>query len=528
MVTYVAKVGAWEAAVAAVAAKESSTTPSCSSPLMGADGGRRRSLIEEELRSPLGRSVDGVDGGDEPWERMCSVETRSDGSCAHCAGVAAGESPARRPSRLEDASTQTEDEELVLGEDSGGTGDAKLRFRKLRGVLHKTMSKLVVERDDTLPNPPPCPFAQSACSVLRSGASPHPKGCSCHPLTKRESFAAAVAAAQVSRLISELGEARRQAAETAESIEKFLQDEMERTAAAAELLAAAERERSVAEERLAEALLRGKAVEEIAALRAREVEERAATLVLRVAELEQRAEAEKAKDARLLIESRSRAIEAGAVADAVEAATARAQAAERRNEELVARIELMEREAVERQLDDNYVQAVAAERAKALEKDKADLEGRLADALRQAATAEASTGRIRELERRLVELHSRAEAAERAQSQVSTAVVSPQQEASGAFPGLDEALRDARQRIRIFEVERTSTALLLEDLSRRYDETAAALASSCSELARTQALLRCEQRLAEQLRFEYQTNASTAVLFVVVPCSSPRTFETCC
>ncbi len=236
-------------------------------------------------------------------------------------------------------------------------------------------------------------------------------------------------------------------------------------------------------------------------MRAQEAEARADDLEARIAELEAKAAFRHAEDARLHCDAAARALAAEAAAIA---SSDRAREAERRAGELAARVETLEREAVERQLDDNYVQAVSAERTKALEREKAVLEARLESALSQTAAAEATAasaeGRGRELERRCADLERRAEAAERAQSQGSTAVVSPQQEANGAWSRNDEQLRDALQRIRIYEVERASSALLLEDLSRRYDEAASALSSGCAELGRTQALLRCEQRIAEQLR----------------------------
>ena len=61
MVTYVAKVGAWEAALAAMALK--ATAPTCDSPMAGAT----RGLVDPEGLSPvspLARTLDSSGGGD--------------------------------------------------------------------------------------------------------------------------------------------------------------------------------------------------------------------------------------------------------------------------------------------------------------------------------------------------------------------------------------------------------------------------------------------------------------------------------
>ena len=523
MVTYVAKVGAWEAAVASMAAKDGSATPSCASPIAAANPSRRRSVPDDiGLKSPLGHSFDACDsesagdGAIEPWDRTQSGVAMSDGGGAHSTGGGV-DSPARRPARLEDASTQTEDDDSQwLGDVCCGGGvDAKFRFRERRSILHKSMSNL--EHKGILPPARPTrnsePFTQSARAVL-TGAhdlqtfrDTRPGAALLSSATGEEQVSLIFSfGAEVARLVADVVEAQRQAEEAAAWVGGLFCEDQTRRAIADEALAKAEWRRSEAEQRLAGALQRAEEAESRAA-QLEEADARALLLTARVSELERKEEEATAAVTAALkpkLEDVSMTKALQAAEEKAAASAERANAAERRCEELMVRVDVLEREAVERQLDDNYVQAVAAERAKVLEKDKADLEVRLADALCRAATAEAQVGtgntRVRDLERRCVELLARAEAAERAQSQGSTVVVSPQQEACGGWSGQDEALRDALQRIRIFEVERTSAALLLEDLSRRCDEAAAALASSCSELARTQALLRCEQRLSEQLR----------------------------
>ena len=514
--TYVAKVGAWEAALAALALKDT-----CDSPIAGAGVAVTRCLADVDGPSPvspLARALDGSSGGDAtgvaPLE--CALSLLDDGGCGHCGG--GDGSPARRPARLEDSSTQTDSEgaDEVDGK-PGLVAGQKLRFRERRSLLHKSMSNL--QQRGVLAGPSRSQqsgaFSQSALAVLMGSVAP----------CEAQEAAGWVVMGDLMRLVAEVAEARREAAEAAAWVEGVGRANSDRRASAEAALGAAEKRLLDLDVRLVDALRRADAAEAqetATAARMREAEARADDMTARVAGLEGQSVARRADDDRRYGDAGARALAAEAAAAA---SAACAREAERRARELAARVDALEREAVERQLDDNYVQAVSAERAKALERDKADLEARLETAISQAATAEAAAaaagGRGRELERRCAELVVRAEAAERAQSQGSTAVVSPQQEASGAWSRNDEQLRDALQRIRIYEVERASAALLLGDLSRRYDEAAAALSSGCAELARTQALLRCEQRIAEQLRCDPTLARTLHPFSCISPCSSP-------
>jgi colicin import membrane protein len=491
MVTYMAKVGAWEAALAAMTLKD--TARACESPIGSAV---TRSLADPEGLlpvSPLARTVDcsggGGSGGIAPLERAL------DGSGdAHCGG--GDDSPARRPARLEDAGSQTDsDWASEMDGEPGLEAAQKLRFRERRGLLHKSMSNLQQrgELAGLSRSQQQGAFSQSALAVLTCPATP------CE--IDEAGWVGAVVKRDLVRLVAELADARREAAKAVAWMDGAGLADSDRRAAAEAALGKADESLRDSNFRLADALRRADAAgaQEVAArVRAREAEARADYMAARVAGLEA---ARWADDDQRHVDAGARALAAKATAAALAAG---AREAGRRTGELVARVDALEREAVERQLDDNYVQAVSAERAKGLERDKTDLEARLGSALAQATTAEAAAaaadGRVRELERRCAELVGRAEAAERAQSQGSTAVVSPQQEASGAWSQNDEQLGNALHHIRIYEVERVSAALLLEDLSSRYDEAAAALTSGSAELERTQAVLRCEQRISEQLR----------------------------
>jgi predicted nuclease with TOPRIM domain len=581
MVTYLAKIGEWEAALASASQKEALATPVCASPVAG---GNAVGCIGEEEE----------DHDDETdltaWDKLFSSEkfhelmrrNSADGSDCPMSPLLGR---MKRNSIVEglggmwrSIGTQTEEEYSAK--------DAKLRFRERRSILNKSMSSLetrgYVHKSGELLSKSaraammanftfstghdksglaPCTCGDAKASLGADGRCgvclgfPSDRDDGIEPASK---CVCASLEPQLRSLATNIAKLRAQAAQTAAG----LAEEMEGEAATASArLGEAEAARREAEARIfAGEKLSAEMRERLAssAAQTEELRRRNTELSHDIRELQERQESRQAEEtsgtaaaraqaaqikelaqrnaeldrtvrdletqaARQAVEASSRAAtsQADEMAEKLASSTAQIQELRRRNAELdqanydlQSKLEDLERESsirsqdlshsIQRVFEEQRQQAWSSARLRELETENGDAKARLDEVLRQAEASTAqlvsSTARAQELERRCAELQAKVEALERVRSQSCTAAVSPHQEPEGGPAKPDEQLRDAVQRIRIFEVERTNTAFLLDDLARRYSDAAESLASGAAELERAQAMLRYEQEVSDKLR----------------------------